>query len=481
MKKSAIHESIFTERFKNTRIRKCILQKGMYFVKYQSLNFYTILNKRYLFIFIFLIGITLMSCVNSSNIFNKDKLVYEERINPSDNALGLLEKNGFLKVAVAQSKIHYSAESFGTALLPAITAAKKSIFIIMFVANSNEFTKEIFEALIKKADEGVAVYFLFDGTSYQRIFDNPSWSEEIVAPSKIFNGTKVHWAEFNPLRAERVIALPQLLIRDHRKLVMIDGFHIFTGGYNINIYSFAPLDKNGNVDAMVEIKSFEAGQYLAADFVNVWNKWSAYQIKEELITPNNEIESNQSEIETIDMWLGNQDLALSKKSLINTLYQIFFHYSHSEVWLIQALSVITSAQMKMIQEAINRGVKVNLMLSEDQFSSSMDKAAKYMVLPLLDAGASVYMYKSDGNALLHYKLIMADKKIAALGSPNFNLRSMYLSNEIALVFQEANIINSVVKNLESLKANARLISRDEASQWRGLSYLMSYLVSIPGG
>ena len=437
--------------------------------------------RNHLLLVILSIWLLFSGCASSHDMFQMEQHSQAASINPYHNAMQVLEKNGFLKVAVTEPIIHYSAESFGNALLPAIMNAKKSIFIIMFIANENEYTKEIFKALIKKAEEGVDVYFLFDGTSYQRVFDNPSWNDEIVAPSNVFRGTKVHWAEFNPLRAERVIALPQLLIRDHRKIVMIDGAHIFTGGYNINIYSFAPIDKNGNVDAMLEFWSQEAGQYLASDFANVWNKWSAVQINSTMISPANVQLSPHSDSKSVEMWLSDQDLSLSRGSPIQILYQVFFNEAQSEVWLVQALSVITNSQMKMIQDAIKRGVTVNLMLSEDQFSPSMDKAAKYMVLPLLDAGASVYIYKSEGNALLHYKLIMADKKLAGMGSPNFNFRSMYLSQELALVFKDDTMMQSVTKNLEVLMTHARKISKEEASQWRGLKYFMSYLVSIPGG
>lgn len=437
--------------------------------------------RNYLLYVVLYVWLLFSGCASSHNIFQMEQQSQTASINPYYNAMQLLENNGFSKIAVTKPIIHYSAESFGNALLPAIMNAKKSIFIIMFLANENEYTKEIFKALIKKAEEGVEVYFLFDGTSYQRIFDNPSWNDQIVAPSSIFRRTKVHWAEFNPLRVERVIALPQLLIRDHRKIVMIDGIHIFTGGYNINIYSFAPIDKNGNVDAMIEFWSPEAGRFLARDFVNVWNKWSAMQITSAMITPADQQLMMYSDSKSVEAWLGDQDLDLSKGSPIRTLYQVFFQEAQSEVWLIQALAVITKSQMKMIQDAIKRGVMVNLMLSEDQFSSSLDKAAKYMVLPLLNAGVSVYIYKSEGNALLHYKLIMADKNLVGLGSPNFNLRSMYLSQELALVFKDDTMLQVITKNLEDLMTHARKITKEEASQWRGLTYFMNYLVSIPGG
>ncbi|MCX7775178.1 MAG: phospholipase D-like domain-containing protein [Spirochaetaceae bacterium] len=149
-----------------------------------------------------------------------------------------LETHGFRAFEGSVPVVHYSAASWKASLLKAIDAARHSIRIAMFVANRNEFDYEIYDALARKAAEGVDVRYLFDGTSYQRIFDNPLWNDQIVTPPEAFRGTRVLWAEFNPLRSERLFVLPYWLFRDHRKIVIIDEELIYTGGYNLNIYSF---------------------------------------------------------------------------------------------------------------------------------------------------------------------------------------------------------------------------------------------------
>ncbi|MHB8936540.1 phospholipase D-like domain-containing protein, partial [Rectinema subterraneum] len=373
----------------------------------------------------------------------------------------------------------------------------------VFLANRNEFNAEIYDALIAKAAEGVPVYFLFDATSYERVFHNPKWNDEIVAPSEVFRGTKVKWAEFNPLRLERIAALPWLLVRDHRKIVMVDGEIIYAGGYNLNIYSFAPLDQNGNEDAMVEIQSPDAGRALAPSLAETWNQFSVESLNSEDIAPSvsaspeasagSQTASTDSTTSqdtplacppnankgAVNAWLGNQ--VIGKTRSIEALYRAIFDYAQEEVWLVQAFAMPTETIMQMVKQALQRGIQVNIMLSEDQISSAMDKAVHYTVLPLLEAGAHVFIYKSAENALLHYKLAMMDRKIVALGSPNFNYRSVRLSNEIVFVFDNERTIGVVSQNLSELQKRARPVSIEEAQKWRGFSYFMSYLLSVPGG
>ncbi|MCX8014081.1 MAG: hypothetical protein N3A02_07295, partial [Rectinema sp.] len=102
-----------------------------------------------------------------------------------------LERHGFYPVDASAPVIHYSAESWKQALLPAIRKARTSICVVMYLANKNEFNEEVYNALIEKAAEGVKVLFLFDPSSYQRILHNAKWNPEIIPPSIVFRGTKV--------------------------------------------------------------------------------------------------------------------------------------------------------------------------------------------------------------------------------------------------------------------------------------------------
>lgn len=448
---------------------------------------------------IMLILLGLFSAIYAPAVFSEPlpALPYPSAAVQQFDTAGYLEQHGFQRVTSTPPRIHYSAESWKKALLPAIRKAGTSICMVMYLADRNEFNAEIYDALKEKAEQGVKVFFLFDASSYQRIFHNPQWDPEIVPPSIAFRGSKVLWAEVGPFRLERVTALPWLLLRDHRKIVLIDGEHVFAGGYNINIYSFAPFDQNGNVDAMVEFHSVEAGRYLARSFAESWNRWSPVQVTQEMLVPEapggsaeakKAAEATDHSEKQVSLWLVDQQVdrpllqdGAQELSPIDAMFTAVFRSAVSEIWLVQALGIMAAPQMQLIREAIRRGVRVNLMLSENQFADNMDKAVRYKVLPLIDAGVHVYLYKSEGNALLHYKMVMADGRLVALGSANFNPRSQHLSNEVAIVAEDDYTLSAVKRNLEDLLQRSRMVTREEAAKWRGFVYFLYYLITIPGG
>ncbi|MEJ5184588.1 MAG: phosphatidylserine/phosphatidylglycerophosphate/cardiolipin synthase family protein [Rectinemataceae bacterium] len=391
-----------------------------------------------------------------------------------------LETHGFRAFEGSVPVVHYSAASWKASLLKAIDAARHSIRIAMFVANRNEFDYEIYDALARKAAEGVDVRYLFDGTSYQRIFDNPLWNDQIVTPPEAFRGTRVLWAEFNPLRSERLFVLPYWLFRDHRKIVIIDEELIYTGGYNLNIYSFAPIDRNGNVDAMVEIRSRQAGAWFSETFSKIWNEWSADPIRPAVRPDADIVSSEVPENGGIRFWAAEQMVARGQR-VIEPLIKGLFDAAEHEIWMVQAYSIPSEAMIDWVRRTAARGVRVHLVLSEDHSSSMLDKGARYAVLPLLQAGVKIYIYKSPGNALLHYKLFFVDSRLAALGSTNFNYRSLKLSNEIAVVFDDPATAGIVRENLVELLQYCREVSIEEARTWRSLDYRLNYLLAQIGG
>ncbi|MDH7483529.1 MAG: phosphatidylserine/phosphatidylglycerophosphate/cardiolipin synthase family protein [Spirochaetales bacterium] len=391
-----------------------------------------------------------------------------------------LEANGFKAFQGSMPVVHYSAESWKASLLKAIETARHSISIAMFVANRNEFDYEIYDALVRKAAEGVDVRYLFDGTSYQRIFDNPLWNDEIVTPPEAFRGTRVLWAEFNPLRMERLFVLPYWLFRDHRKVVIIDEELIYTGGYNLNVYSFAPIDRNGNVDAMVEIRSPQAGAWFSASFRTIWNEWSADPIRLDASVAVDTGASEPPEHGGIRFWAAEQMVARGQ-NVIEPLMKGLFDAAEHEIWMVQAYSIPSKAMIEWVRRTSARGVRIHIVLSEDHSSSMLDRGARYPVLPLMESGARVYIYKSPGNALLHYKLFFVDGRLAVFGSTNFNYRSLKLSNETALVFDDPITAGIVRENLADLLRYCREVSVEEARTWRSLDYMLNYVLSQIGG
>ncbi len=105
------------------------------------------------------------------------------------------------------------------AMLAAIRGAQTSINLSSYIFDADGIGSVFVELLIEAANRGVAVRVIIDalGEKYSR-----------VSPAKAFRGSPVRFEYFLPLLRGAYINL-----RNHRKLLIIDGREAFTGGMNI--------------------------------------------------------------------------------------------------------------------------------------------------------------------------------------------------------------------------------------------------------
>ncbi len=94
-----------------------------------------------------------------------------------------------------------------------------------------------------------------------------------------------------------------------------------------------------------------------------------------------------------------------------------------------------------ITTAAQRGVDVELFVSEkgDQFLVHHAQQSYYQAL--LEAGVRIYLYKAP--FVLHAKHFTIDDEVAVLGSSNMDMRSFSLNMEVSVMLLGAEIVNSI--------------------------------------
>ena len=105
------------------------------------------------------------------------------------------------------------------AMLGAIAGARHSINLCTYIFDSDEVGRRFVAALSEAADRGVEVRVIIDGLGEK--YSRPQVRH-------LFRGSRVKVGEFLPLRQEFYVNL-----RNHRKLLVVDGATVFTGGMNI--------------------------------------------------------------------------------------------------------------------------------------------------------------------------------------------------------------------------------------------------------
>ncbi len=366
--------------------------------------------------------------------------------------------------------IYFTGTEWNERSLELIRNAQDYILITIFLGNYHESTHEVWELLRKRMQEGIRVYMIIDSSSY---FQFDPEQPDIVIPAVFSHLEKlgIPYVEYNPFTVSNLFFVFNMLDRDHRKFWIIDGEIIAAGGTNINYTSLGLPPETGNIDTMAEVHAPEAAAVLVSSFVDIWNSYSPFRLNRDDFSAG---APSPEEQELTSFWLIDHHWSQSPQ--VTDMFDAFFLFAEEQLWMIQGYAFLTPALTRRIQYAVEKGVEVNIMLSDYARKDNYELASRYGILDLIDAGANVYMYTSPIGAFLHYKLMLADGRLAALGSVNYNLRSQTLSREISFVFDNPQIGRVLLENIDDLMVHARPVTREEALEYRTFRGLLYFLL-----
>lgn len=100
--------------------------------------------------------------------------------------------------------------------------AKHHIHLEYYIYKSDNIGNELADILIRKAEEGVIIRFLYDDYGSRKI------------GKRLVNRLQKAGIQTSPVNKIRFKLLANRInYRDHRKIIIVDGKHIFTGGINV--------------------------------------------------------------------------------------------------------------------------------------------------------------------------------------------------------------------------------------------------------
>lgn len=286
-------------------------------------------------------------------------------------------------------------------MLAAIEYARDTIYIESFIWKDDEVGREFKDRLIRRAEEGVEVYVIFDSFGN---FVVPRQFKHDWPPS-------VKLVRLQGIRKPWHLLDPRRYAVDHRKLLIVDGHIAFIGGYNIG-HLFATEWR----DTHLRIRG-PAATELAQSFVDFWNRQCRKGdiIKrryDRLFDPLVTIHGNDAARLTFpirDMYIDAIDRAADRILLTNA----YFAPDHI---LLDALKA-----------AAQRGVDVQVLLPWTSNHILADWAARGYFKECLEAGIRIFGYKK---AMIHAKTATVDGKWSTIGTANLDRLSSVGNYEI---------------------------------------------------
>ena len=152
------------------------------------------------------------------------------------------------------------------AMLAAIAGAEHEILLEMYSVGNDVLGARFRDALVERAIAGVRVKVIYDSVGSLDL--TPEWWRPLAAAG----GRVFEYHAISPLDVR--FKLDRIERRDHRKLLVIDGYAGFTGGINLAAL-WLPREEGGAGwrDDMVEVRG-DAAEELRTLFYKTWRKVS---------------------------------------------------------------------------------------------------------------------------------------------------------------------------------------------------------------
>jgi cardiolipin synthase len=329
----------------------------------------------------------------------------------------------------------------------AIRAASKTVHCEFYILLLDEATADFFDALEEAHARGVVVRVLLDHLGNAQY---PGYRRTV----KRLDRMGVQWRRMLPFRPSRgQFQRPDL--RNHRKLLVIDGQIAFTGSQNVieTGYQRRKNHKRGLhwKDFMVR---FEGPVVAGVDalFVTDWYSETGELLEREAAPART---SGHGDFDCQVVPSGPGFEGENNLRLFNSLV----YAAQKKVILTSPYFVPDDSMLYAITTAAQSGLDVQLFVSEigDQFLVFHAQRSYYEAL--LRAGVKIWLYA--GPTILHSKHFTIDDQISVIGSSNMDMRSFSLDLEISVMVRGEKFLQELREIEEQNRAMSRELTLEE--------------------
>ncbi|AZA12692.1 cardiolipin synthase [Corynebacterium choanae] len=347
----------------------------------------------------------------------------------------------------------------------AIDRAEDFVWAEFYITSWDEVTDPFFQACRRAVERGVEVRLLFDQVG--------SWKYPGYRTlGKRLDAIGVQWHLTQPLAPWRWrFRRPDL--RNHRKLLIVDGEIGFMGSQNLIDPSY--LSKKNVaigrewVDVIIEL----SGSVLSSLELLFATDWYL-ETGEVLPIEDRPYEEEKNPDRTRNLvqlvpsgpgYKGDPNLKM---------FVAMVHQAKDEVIMCSPYFIPDESLLEAVKAACYRGVDVHLLVCEqsDQFMVGHAQASYYR--SLLEVGVTIHLYPKP--MVLHTKYLLIDPDTehgsAVVGSSNMDMRSFGLNYEVSLYVAQGQLIRQLNALTQSYYSLSRVLGKQE---WENRSMMNKYL------
>lgn len=303
------------------------------------------------------------------------------------------------------------------ALGEAIERAEHHVFAEYYLVRHDRTAAWFRDLLVRAARRGVRVKLLLDG--YGSFWISRRWLRPLREAG----------AEVVFFLPARLLPFQPMNLRNHRKIVVVDGRVAFTGGINIGDEyrgEGAPWR-----DAHLRIEG-PAVLPLLLVFAQDWRFAARAHV------PGPEIERAHAAPTfpgraTVAIIRSGPDIAGPEGETIHRVLFSAITSARESVFITTPYFIPDRSIIVALQTAAYRGVDVRILFPSKSNHPFVFQAGRSFYEELLDAGVAIFEY---GPGMIHAKTMVVDGSVALVGSANMDLRSFRLNFEVHTVMDD---------------------------------------------
>jgi cardiolipin synthase len=321
-----------------------------------------------------------------------------------------------------------SGEDTFACMLGLFEKAERSIDVSTFILGGDATGDAVITTLCERAARGVRVRLLLDGLFLFR-----------TKRSQLTRLTRAggRYAVFMP-----ILRLPfrgPANLRNHRKIIVVDGQHAMLGGMNLaeEYMGVAPkADRWRDVSLLVE---GPAVAHIHNVFRSDWTFAAGAETTDECYPL-----LKRAGDASLQVVASGPDVPGDTyyDAVLSALFQ-----ARERIWVATPYFIPDEAITRGLVLAARRGVDVKLIVPARSNHLSADIAGGSYLRQIARAGGQVRPFT---RGMLHAKVMLIDHDIAVLGSANLDMRSLFLDYEIAVFIYTRPEINVFANWFEAL-------------------------------
>ncbi|MBI1371228.1 MAG: cardiolipin synthase [Phycisphaera sp.] len=328
------------------------------------------------------------------------------------------------------------------AMIADIDAAERHVHILMYIFENDRTGEAVGAALIRAVQRGVACRVIADAVGSWHTF--PSLFQQLRSEGvDVVAALPVH-----PFRRK----LARIDLRNHRKLVVIDGRIAYTGSQNIVDPTY------GSRDLVWHDATLRMTGPIVPDVQMVFVEDWYYETGKPL-------DPAQVFVDATATGRTPVQCLPSGPSYSQTSYQRLIvaalHNATDRVIITSPYVAPDESLLVALQVAVLRGVRVDLIVPRRSDQRIAGTVGRAYYDDMLSAGVNVYLHR-DG--LLHAKIISVDESFSMLGSGNFDIRSFYLNFELSMLLYGPAITAAIRRQQEQYIEQSTQLTAEEWSQ-----------------